>query len=250
MGLFDRARARIGAFKFKRSELGRALSEHTHNYLYGETALASFEQARKDAIAQDFYSKVFLLSQADNAIMELRTMLVEYALAFTQLAVLCLTEDEKLDMFYRDNPYISGTLYKHIEQAADHVEELGKLRFEIDELTAADLKSYCNTRSALMLYYLNGFNLVRNAMGDSSLIDEKDWFRPMVEAFMVSEEDRMREKIGLPSLLNDGVRGLVYGAMMDYILNGDANPFYTWTSTWPTRYLAGHGPLPTEVKSS
>jgi len=114
-------------------------------------------------------------------------------------------------------------------------------------MSADDLIAYANTRSALMLYYANGLNMVRMAIGDEDR--QKVWFRPFVEAMLVQEEDNQREKLGLPSLFDDVVRALPYSVYLDLVINGARQPFYEWAKLWPDRYLAGEGPLPSMAKA-
>lgn len=193
MGLFDTAKAYWAGQKFKRSPLGQALALHTQDFFYKGIALSHFSQANKDKLIGDFYAKLVAIGQSDNAAMACRELLAEYVLAFAGLATLCLKEAEKADQFYASNPYISGTIWRHIERAVENNEEMAQVKWANPEFDAADLVAYANTRSALMLYYANGLNMVRMEIGDRD--PQKDWFRPFVEAMMVVEEDRQREKL-------------------------------------------------------
>lgn len=240
-GLFDAAKSYLVARKFKRSALGQALAEHTKNYFYSGKVLSWMDQPAKDRIIQDFYGKLVTIGQSQQPIMDLRNALVEYTLTFAQLSVLSLTEEEKAEQFYAASPYISGELHRHIEKAAPHNEELARLIWQKGELSGGELVSYANSRSALMAYYVNGLNMARIDMGDRD--SAKDWFRPFVEAMLVWEEDGMREKLGIPRLVPGPLHALPYSTFLNSVVNGEANPFFTWTRTFPDLYLAGEGPL-------
>jgi len=240
MGLLDSAKALLAARKFKQSTLGRALALHTDEHFYKGSALSDFSQANKDRLIGDFYGKIVSIGQADNAVMACRELLCEYVLSFAGLAVLCLKEEEKAAQVYASNPYISGTLWRHIEYAVAHNDEMAKLKWAHPESNAEELVAYANARSALMLYYANGLNMVRIELGDTD--PQKDWYRPFVEATMVVDEDRQREKLGLVRLCPGSVGSLPYNLFLEFVINGSQNPFYEWTKAWPDRYLGGEGP--------
>lgn len=243
MGLLDTAKAYYAGWRFKRSTLGQALALHTQKYFYKGTGLSHFSQENKDRLIGDFYAKVVAIGQAENPAIACREMLAEYVLAFCGLAVLCLKEDEKADQFYADNPYISGSIWRHIERAVENNDEMAQTKWANPDFIAADMVAYANTRSALMLYYANGLNMVRMELRDRD--SQKDWFRPFVEAMMIWEEHTQREKLDLPLLVPGVIGALPYSVFLNLVTDGVRQPFYEWTKQWPDLYLAGEGPLPT-----
>lgn len=242
MALLDTAKAYWAGWKFKRSALGQALAQHTQTYFYRSTALSTFSQANKDKLIADFYGKVVSIGQAPNPAMACRELLANHVLAFTSLAVICLKEDEKANQFYAANPFISGAIHHHALAAAENVEELAQFKWANEDVTAEEIVQYANSRSALMLYYANGFNMIRIELGDTD--PQKDWFKPFVEAMMVWEEDTQREKLGLPRLVPGAIGALPYSVMLNFVADGIQHPFFQWTKDWPDLYLAGEGPLP------
>lgn len=241
MGILDTAKGYLAARKFKQSALGQALALHTQEYFYKGIALSHFSQASKDNLVADFYGKIIAIGQAPNPVMACREMLTEHVLHFAGLATLCLKENEKADQFYAANPYISGTIWHHIERAVENNQEMAQAKWANPDLDAADLVAYANTRSALMLYYVNGLNMVRMELGDRD--PQKDWFRPFVEACMVVEEDRQRDKLGLEPLCPGVIRSLPYSLFLNFVVDGIQHPFFHWVQQWPDHYLAGEGPL-------
>jgi hypothetical protein len=238
VGIIDTAKAYWAGWKFRRSALGQALAQHTHQFFYSGQLLSWMKQENKDKFVHDFYSKLITVASSPNAVMELREALANHVIVFCQLAILCLTEEEKQMMHYADNPYITGEIHHHIVVAAEHNKEAAQFVWESSGATAEELMSFANTRSALMLYYANGFNMARIDAGDTS--SDKDWYKPFVEAMMVWEEDQLREKLGLPRLLPGIVDGLAYSTFLNHVTNGDRNPFYTWTKEWPRLHLGGN----------
>ncbi len=240
-GLIDTAKTHWAAYKFRHSTIGQALADHTARYFYSGDVLAWIDKESKERLIQDFYGKLIAIAQSPNPLMELRTLLANYTVACCGLNVLCLRVEEKAEQPFAANPYISGQLHRHIVQAAPHNEETAQFLWQHDG-SAEDLLSFANSRSALLLYYVNGLNMARNEMRDS--YDVKDWFQPFFEAMMVWEEDGYRDALGLPRLLPEPLHALPYSSFLNYVVSGERNPFFTWTQNFPRYYLAGEGPFP------
>lgn len=232
----------IDLWRFKRTPIAQAIRAHTAEY-FSLPSLAATKDENRERIVADFCQRIALIYSSPNPVLACREALADYTVLFARLQVHCLTESEKADAFYSDNPYISGQLWRHIRETSDHHEELAQWKWEDPDLTDDDLVALANTRAALCLYYLNGINIVRMEMRDRG--SEKDWFRPFVEAMLVNEEHQLREKVGLPVLVPDEILGsLVYGGFVNYVLSSEQNPFFAWTRDFPDLYLAGEGPPP------
>ena len=80
MGLVETAKGVWAGYKFKRSTLGRALAQHTHDFFHSGSALSHISQSNKDRLVQDFYSRVVGIGAADNPAMACREALAEYVL--------------------------------------------------------------------------------------------------------------------------------------------------------------------------
>ena len=46
------------------------------------------------------------------------------------------------------------------------------------------------------------------------------------------DEDQVREKIGLESLLPDRLDGLKHSTFMNMVVNGYKNPYFEWEKSW------------------
>lgn len=176
---------------WNKSVLGQALANHSREYFYeGDTRLSSFNEKNKQKLISDFYAKVIAIDQVENPLLAMRENIADSVCGFAKLQVLCLKPDEKKEAFYADCPYISGTLYAHIRELSEHNEELKQLKWTHGDLSDDDLISFCNGRSAVFLYYVNGLNIVR-AAGDD--VDEaKDWLRPFIRSSLIWEDDLCR----------------------------------------------------------
>lgn len=243
MGLLKAAKAKIEAWQFRRSPLGRALRDHAATYFYSGEVLSWMTEENRQRFVDDFMMQLMEIRNAPNSALALRGALAGYVGQFAGLAVLGLTEPEKAVQSYAGSPYISGQLFRHIEQAAPHNEAFAKfIREQGGAVSAEDLVGFANTRSSIALFYANGLNMVRTTLGDTE--PPNDWFQPFIEAMMVWEEGKYRERIGLPQLVTGAVGTIPYSLFRNYVEEGALRPFQTWTTNWPDHYLAGKGPLP------
>ena len=242
---FFRKRRAIKAIKeWKKSPVGQALANHTDAFLYGDTLLSSHNDEYKKKIIYDFYQKVFSVPQAENPFIHLRELIASYVIRYAYFQVICLKETEKKASCYADCPYISAELYKNIKLIAAKHDVLCELKREDNDLTDEDLISICNAKSSLNLYYANGMNLVRADLNDLSPTNpKKDWFRPFTTSMLIWEEDNIRKKIGLPSLLTDSSDAFKYSSFMNLVIKGHEKPYYEWEATWG-EWEAGHKKAP------
>jgi len=227
---FYKRREKKALKKFFETSLGKSLVTHTSTYFNDFPRLSSLSQEGKDRIITDLYQKIFDISQASNPLLALREALAEYVISHASYQVMCLTEADLEDGKFLDSPYISGQIYKHISNLADCNEELGKIKWEYPEVTDEELISYCNTRSLIMNYCVNGLNLVRFEFNDFS--KNKDWFKPFVKSMLICEEAQLRESIKMPSLLPDEFDALKHSSFMNAVINGCENPLYEWEKQW------------------
>lgn len=231
--------------KWKKSDIGVALKHHCYSYLTAPNApLGWMSDNAKQEQTQYIHQKFVDISTAANPFMAAREELCNHSILFAQFASIALTEDEKsVHEIYQDTPYISGQLHHHVEQIVEHFEELQRFKFDEPDATAEDLITFCNARSAILLFHCNGLNMIRMFIEGKESYDQ-DWFRAMIQALMVGEEDRWREHIGLPRLLPNTLDGLKYRMFFNQVMTDEPNPLFLWCKTWPDLYLYGHGPRP------
>jgi len=233
MGIVDSVREYFTMRKFMKTPLAQALRHHTQTYFYGNTALTGFSEEAKERLIGGMTQQLGAAFEAENPIIAIREGLVGFTIQYARIQVLCLTEEEKADAFYAGSPHISGELYKSIDDAAPHVEEVDQHRWE-QEVGGQELIDFCNVRCAIYLYYMNAFNLARMELGDKT---DPDWFRPLVEAQLVYEENTIRDKMGLPLTVGSMIDALAFSVMFNKVADGATNPYYEWCSTWPELHL-------------
>jgi len=227
---FQRRKEKKAIREWQNSFLGRGLAKHSNEYFCKYPRLANLSEETKKTIIGDFIRQIINFSQAENPFLAMREALASCVIGYAEYQVLCLTEAEKDEGPFSDCPYISGELHKHIDKAVKHIDELGKLKWKHTDISIEDLVSYCNTKSLLHLYYVNGFNYVRVEFDD--IDKEKDWLTPFIKSMLIWEEDQIRNKIGLPRLLPDNLDGLKHSTFMNMVVNGHKNPYYEWEKNW------------------
>lgn len=215
---------------WERSFLGKTLDMHTKEYFDKYPRLSDLSADSKASIIGNFYANVFESLESENCVNSLREKMASYIVSFSDLQVLCLTEDEMRDSDYADCPFISGELYHHISDASDHLAELKELKWKYGDIDDRELISFCNSRCVVLLYYINGLNYVRCESGDFD--STKDWLKPFMKSMLIVSEDNIRSKIGLKSLLNDSLDNLKHSSFLNIVLNGSRNPYFEWDTKW------------------
>jgi len=223
--LYQEAKA---AFAWQRSPLGQALSAHVNEF-FSYPRFAEMEPESKQELVTDLHQRVNEILQAENPVIKLRESLANYMILHAELAVLCLTEEEKRDQFYADCPFISGQLHREIQKAVPHVEFLREAKCKFPDVSAEEFVALCNARSIWLLFYVNGFNDVRYYLKDC---DKEDWFHPFNRAMMIWHEDWLRGKMGLPCLLPDKLDELKYATFVNLVVDGAPNPYCEWERAW------------------
>lgn len=226
-GLINKFKERKAINEWRSSPLGVALGNHSSEYFYGANELlGNFSEEGKQKIVGDFYQKIFALATDENAFHTYREQLASYVCEYASFQVLCLKDDEKKDSFYSDCPYISAELYKHIQKLSEHNDLLKEHKWKNEKASDEELVALCNARCAVLLYYINGLNIVRIEFKD--VIEEKDWLRPFIKSMLILEEEMYRQTISLPRLLPNDLDGLWHSTFMNIVVNGAANPCYEW----------------------
>lgn len=229
-GLIEKWKQYAAIRAWQNSTLGKMLAAHTEEYFTKYLTPFNYSPETKNKLVGDFYNAVFSLSKAENPFLAMRERLADYVIGFAEYQVLCLTEEKKQGTFYSDCPYISGALHRHIDKAVKHVDDLRKLKWEHPDISNEELVSFCSSVCAVRLYYMNGFNLVRSEFDDFD--KEKDWLNSFIKSMLIWEEDRMREKIGLASLLPNSLDATKHIIFMHLVVTGHRNPYSEWEKTW------------------
>ena len=139
---------------------------------------------------------------------------------------------------FADVRYISAMLSGYLRQAADFNKEVARLIWEHPQCTHDELITLVNVSADIYLYYLNGWNLIRTTTKIDQVSNfERDWFRPFVTSTLISSEHFAREKLGLPSLFNDGSTvPLLHASFMAIVANGEANPLFEWERSYGRKH--------------
>jgi len=248
--VFDSIKERLALRRWTKSTLGVALRDHGHEFFWHDNApFAYLDEQVKLKHCAELHAAAMAILASENPLLAERERLAGYVHAFAELMVSGMPEDSKSERHYADTPYISGKLRPYIGRIADHIDELGRLRFEDPEISGEGLADYCTMRASLLLFYCNGLNLISIYVEDRAN-RHSEWYRAYIQAAMVWAEDSIREHLGLPSLLPTITGGLVYSSFMNYVTNGEPDPFFAWCRDFPEYYLLDHGPKPIAQEGS
>ena len=242
--MFEAMKQRRAMRHWMKSEIGIALQQAGHEFFWNDGPFSYLDEAQKIKHCQELHGKALAIYASESPMLAVREQLAEYVFLFAQLMVIGIKSDSKDDVESYDTPYISGKLHEHLEDIIPTVDELGRLRFDDPSIEVEEIRSYCTSRASLMLFYTNNLNMVSIAVEDRAA-RPSEWYKAFIQASMVAAEDDIRRDIGLPSLLSDKhVGGLIYSNFSDDVINGEPDPFFSWTKRWPEHYLLGKGPRP------
>jgi hypothetical protein len=215
---------------WRSSALGRAVNEHIKSY---EKAWKHLKKEEKEQLAADFNERIFAMLESPRSITECRHDLVTNVVAYTDLQVLCLTEeDKKNNPIFRDMKRISSELHDHIYRCSLRNDELNRF-IEENSYNEAELTKFANNRCEIYCYYAYGFDIVRKSMEPAS---EKDWFLPLLQSSMIISESNYRKFLGLPAIVT-AIDSSFHSNFIEMALNGEQDPLFTWER----RYAKSHG---------
>src|SRR5207302_9555358 len=92
------------------------------------------------------------------------------------------------------------------------------------------LVDWANARSCAFLYLMNCINAVRvGDVNDCKVTPGHtgDWFEPFVQSMLIWKENEYRNKIGLPTLLPDGLAAC-HSTFLTGVLEGVRDPLLHW----------------------
>src|SRR5262249_53450648 len=150
-----------------------------------------------------------------------RKELCTAATSYADLQVLCLTPEEKSANF-GGMRYISGELSRYIRKSADFNKEIATILLDHQQCSEGDLMALTKVECAILLYYLEGLNLVRTAtkIDPPAQNTNNDWFRPFIRSMLIFSEDAARQKLGLPRLCYNSIAALRHGSFMADVASG------------------------------
>lgn len=242
--MFQAIKEWLALRQWKKSVIGIALQSHGYDFFFAPDApFSHLDQEVKVRHCAELHIQIARVVTAENPIIAVRELLADYVLTFAPLMAAGMPEDGKEDRGYADTPYISGQLRPHISRIADHIDELGRMRFEEPDLSDEELADYCTNRASLLLFYCNGVNTASIAI-ENRASQLSEWYQAFVQAALVAAEDELRRDIGLKSLLPGMVDGLMYSTFTDMVINGHPDPFFSWVKAFPDKFLHGRGATP------
>lgn len=219
---------KIALFGGSAKAISAAFSGRTQKYL-NETILRGLHPELKENMVEQFMNRLIAIEKAPNPFLAFREELGNTAIAYADLQVLCLTPEEKAETF-GEIRYISGELSSYIRQCAKFNQDVARIIWEQSRCTDDELFHFTKVNGAVLLYYLNGLNLVRVAtkIDPPAHSAGKDWFQPFIRSMLISAEHAARQKLGLPTLCADDIAPLRHSSFVAIVARGAANPLFEW----------------------
>lgn len=218
-------------FNFFKSKLQKDLDNHVKSMLYeNENILTGLNSSVKTKLKDDLFNLISTIEKT-NKISKFRELFTESVLYYTDLQVVCLTEEEKKVMHFANEKKISGTLYKTIKECLPLNNQTINLLNDNPNLTDKECLDYSNTISAMNNFHMNGLNLLRLDIGDYSEKVEDDWFLPFVTSMLIFSEDTIRRELKLNKLYDDDESPsiIAHSTFKNYVCdNLSKNPYLTW----------------------
>ena len=218
-------------FNLFKSELQKDLDKHVKGMLYeNKNILSGLGSPVKRKMKDDLFNLISII-QKENTISKFREMFTESVLYYTDLQVVCLTEEEKKVMPFATEKKISGTLYKIVKECMPLNNQTMNYLKDNPNLSDDECVIYCNSITAVNNFHMNGLNLLRLDIGDYSEKVEDDWFLPFVTSMLIFSENTIRNELNLNKLYDDddGVSIIAHSTFKNYVCdNLSKNPYLAW----------------------
>jgi hypothetical protein len=215
---------------WRSSALGRAINEHIRSY---DKAWKHLKKEEKEQLAAEFNERILAVLDSPHSVAECRRELVTNVVAYTDLQVLCLTEEDKENNpAFKDMKRISSELREHIYRCSLRNDELNKF-IEENEYDEAELIEFAKNRCEVHRFYAYGFDIVRKSVETAN---DKDWFQPLLQSAMIISESNYRKYFGFPAIVT-AIDSSFHSSFIDMVRNGEQDPLVTWER----RYAKSHG---------
>jgi hypothetical protein len=206
---------------WRSSALGRAIKEHIKSYNKNWKHL---QKEDKEQLESEFIEKIFSVLNSTDSITKCRQELVTNVIAYTDLQVLCLTEQEREgSSTFQDMTRISSELHNHIYKCTLRNVELNNY-IEANGYNEGELLSFTAKKCEIYRYYAYGFDIVRKSIEAST---ERDWLVPLIQSSMIISESNYRRYLGLPAIVT-AIDSSFHSSFIDMALNGELDPLLAW----------------------
>lgn len=198
-------------------------------------------QTFKEHLAERAIREVGEVLSCADPVLANREKLAIYVLEMAKYGVLILPPPAEPDVSgLRGKPGITGELRSHLLAVADRDHDIKELAWSQGATTYESVFAACNFMHAVAWFMTDVFHHVRIALGDHHPSDDKDWYRPYVEAMFAWQEYLYREAIGLPDVLASRdsygtMAALKYSTFMNIVMSGAKYPNFEWEEHYKSR---------------
>lgn len=191
----------------KDDPLTAALVDHTKRNWHDVGILANSSPEFTQRRMEEFFSVVEGIRQNADPVSEVRKYLVDSIESYSSFLTLCITPEDKDQMFIAESEFVSGELNQHLgdPRTKDLAPQFKELFFNYPDSSVDDVKYIADVQMALYNFYIVGLDLVRIHLRDFNEINPKrDWLHPYKVVMAEVSEYEHRKILQLPQLL-DGI---------------------------------------------
>jgi hypothetical protein len=189
-------------------------------------------------VAGDFREKVFQLLQSSDPLMETRKALAATTISLAQLQVFVLDKATYPDDSMLANLCISGELKPRLFEIWNADPEL---RQSVEPVEQSAKKNWDDVWNPVLFKYrvtwarANIVNGIRLLLNDGPTSGKEDWFPALLTSQCICWEEDFREKIDMPSLLDEDrfnarLMRVAISTLLNRVLEGHEDPVAEWGS--------------------
>lgn len=209
------------------------LDKYTNEAL-GQSILRSHSEEFQKNLKREMHDSVSQILRAEKPLLKCREILAEYVCGYAEWMVLGLKPEEKPHLQKQlgvKMTYVSGELHRYIRQSSQYNSDLARIIHENEDVTDDVLVGWANARGMAFLYLSMCINVVRVDVHDCKIDAPPghtgEWFEPFKQSMLICKEDDYRNKIGLPTLLPDGLAAC-HATFLIGVLEGVRDPLSHW----------------------
>ena len=214
--------------------MGQRLTAHNAQYFGRGKVFEHFSLEGKQGICDRLLRRIFRVYGSADPFAAMRMELAAMAVCNAESVVL-LKDPVDADGYMRSR-YVSGELHRQLRTCVPHIIHCKGIAEELwRDPNKSDGDLYEFTRGVSLSYHydFSGINLLRYDFDDFAGGKDRDWLLPFHKSMMIVAENHFRSKIGLPSLFEDIVPGVVpHTDFFTLVYNGARNPLFEWESKW------------------
>jgi hypothetical protein len=226
--------------KFFKDPIVEFALQHWEECCVSDKTFEFSEASEKERHRDRLINTLFEIKQSENPFMKMRELLAKAVQTTTYYNVLMKHRIDK-----DGNPISSISHPKISWRLSDHIFKIAQKEKTLRGVIEAYGENMSDVLDCILVTYrsnhahMSAINAVRVKMKD--YVEGENWFQWFYVSMCISQEDRMRKEIGLPSLFNEndepkGLDGLKYWSFLDFVKSGSKQPHRDWQELYASEF--------------